>query len=442
MDKELIAMNFEEKLCYTMNKFEDVIIYGYKDIGSCVFDYINNLELGEKVDNYIEKIKSFAHTGVQVSERQKNGISIKSILDLEEYKDSALVIVATQEQHHDAIRKTLEELGFKHILYIMRSDYAYMQEIVKKVNSIKFSIERSLSLGNKEFVIYPFGENGKLTKRILNEAFGIQEKYVVDNILCGTDSNIKSVEYLKEDYKKEEFVVLLSIFYNPPKTNDVYKQIGNFISIERLVDVLSPSTYFNPKAHNGPVEISADIRYKTIECISREIYINGIEGAVAEAGVYRGATARRINQLFPDRKLYLFDTFEGFDERDQKKDDEANRFNEKLDFTNTSVEFVIDQMCYPENCIVKKGWFPESAAGIEDKFAFVRLDMDLYEPIYAGLKFFYPRMVNGGYIAVHDCRSNYFDGARDALIDFCKENHLNYMCMPDTLGTAVICIGF
>lgn len=435
-------MNFRLDLCKELNKYEDIIIYGYKDIGTCVLSHISNLEAESKENSYVNKVKYFAQSEPQQMERKQKGVSIKSIFELKAYKDTALVIVATQEQHHESISKILKELDFKHVVYVMHKDYVYMRDMVQKYNKIMSSIEYHVRNGKRNFVIYPFGENGKMTKRILNERFDIQEKYIVDNILCVADSTIKSVEYMKEDYEKDDFVVLLAVFYHPPKTNDVYKQIANFVSLERLVDVLSPSTYFNPEYHYAPVDISPDIRYQTVECISREIYKNNIEGAVVEAGVYRGATARRINQLFPDRKLYLFDTFEGFDERDQKNDDKANRFNEKLDFTNTSIQFVMNQMCFPNNCIVKKGWFPESAAGVDEKFAFVRLDMDLYDPIYAGLQFFYPRMSKGGYIAVHDCRSKHFDGARMALIDFCKENHLNYMCMPDELGTAVISIGF
>ena len=67
--------------------------------------------------------------------------------------------------------------------------------------------------------------------------------------------------------------------------------------------------------------------------------------------------------------------------------------------------------------------------------------MDLYDPIYAGLQYFYPLMEKGGYIVVHDCRSENFDGARAALLDFCKEKNIGYMCMPDDLGSAVINIG-
>jgi len=435
-------MNFRVDLCKELNKYEDIIIYGHKVIGTCVLNYVSDLQTVSEENKYVKKIKFFAQSEPLQKERKYKGIIIKSIFELKEYKDTALVIVATQEQHHESIGNILKELGFAHVEYVMHKDYIYMNDMVQKYNKVKGAIEFHVRSGKRNFVIYPFGENGKMAKRILNDCFGIQEKYVVDNILCATDSAIKSIDFMKEDYEKDDFIVLLSIFYHPPKSNDVYKQISDFVSLDRLVDVLSPSTYFDPEYHYETVDISTDIRYKTIECISREIYKNSIHGAVAEAGVYRGATARRINQLFPDRKLYLFDTFEGFDERDQKNDDKANRFNEKLDFTNTSIQFVMEQMCFPNNCIVKKGWFPESASGIDDKFAFVRLDMDLYDPIYAGLQFFYPKMEKGGYIAVHDCRSKHFDGARAALIDFCKENHLNYMCMPDELGTAVISIGF
>lgn len=309
-------------------------------------------------------------------------------------------------------------------------------------NRIRNIIKYQLEKGKKNFVIYPFGMYGKITKRILNEEFGVQEKYVVDNVLCEIESEIKSVADMKEDYQHDDFVVLLAALYKPPRTNAIFQQLSDFVTAERLVDVLSPSTFFYPEYHYEDVNISKNKKHWAIECISREIYKNGIEGSVVEAGVYQGKTSRIINRLFPDRKLYLFDTFEGFDERDQKKDDEANRYNTKLDFTDTSEEFVLEQMPYPQNCIIKKGWFPESAVGVEDTFAFVRLDMDLYDPIYAGLKFFYPRMAKGGYIAIHDCRSRYFDGARAAVLEFCKENHLNYMCMPDELGTAVISVGF
>src|SRR6266540_1215034 len=58
------------------------------------------------------------------------------------------------------------------------------------------------------------------------------------------------------------------------------------------------------------------IRLSTLELISFEIKKRNLKGNVAELGVYKGKFAKHINKFFPERKLYLFDTFEGFDNRD------------------------------------------------------------------------------------------------------------------------------
>jgi O-methyltransferase len=117
--------------------------------------------------------------------------------------------------------------------------------------------------------------------------------------------------------------------------------------------------------------------------------------SVAEAGVYRGEFSKEINRVFSKKKIYLFDTFEGFDERDFAYE-ELESYAKAEHFSNTNVELVLDKLPYPENAIVRKGYFPETAAGVDDKFGFVSLDMDLYQPILEGLKFFYPRLVVGG----------------------------------------------
>lgn len=43
-------------------------------------------------------------------------------------------------------------------------------------------------------------------------------------------------------------------------------------------------------------------------------------GSVAELGCYKGDMSWQLNILMPDRKLYLFDTLEGFDARDVAKE--------------------------------------------------------------------------------------------------------------------------
>lgn len=306
------------------------------------------------------------------------------------------------------------------------------------------AIKELIKEGKKEFVIYPFGKYGKLAKEILNEEFGIKERYIVDNFLSEVNEEIYDINYMKKDYESSNsnFIILLAV--DPQGWNislEIHRQIS-FVAVERIADILARSTYFCPWNHYESIKTLKWPKIALIECLSREIYKNGVKGAVAEAGVFQGQTARFINTFFPDRKLYLFDTFEGFNKFDQINDDKRNLYNEKIDYSETSEELVLQRMHFPQNCVIKKGWFPESTEDVKEVFAFVRLDMDLYNPIYSGLEFFYPRMQPGGYIVVHDCRSKNFEGARKALIDFCTEKKIGYMCMSDNLGSAVINIGF
>ena len=66
------------------------------------------------------------------------------------------------------------------------------------------------------------------------------------------------------------------------------------------------------------------IRLATLELVSHEIELKKLQGNVAELGVYKGKFARYINSYFPTRKLYLFDTFEGFDVKDVSIEKEKN----------------------------------------------------------------------------------------------------------------------
>ncbi|MDR0399640.1 MAG: TylF/MycF family methyltransferase [Treponema sp.] len=180
------------------------------------------------------------------------------------------------------------------------------------------------------------------------------------------------------------------------------------------------------------------IRSSSLELVSREIYDKGLDGNVAELGVYRGEFAEKINMAFPDRKLYLFDTFEGFDERDIKTEKLNGYSGCQHDFSKTNEKVVLRRMKFPENCIIRKGYFPETADGIEDNYIFVSIDVDLYEPIYKGLNYFYPRLVKGGYIFVHDYNTKTYPGTKAAVKKFCKESDISIFPLSDICGSAII----
>ncbi len=186
-------------------------------------------------------------------------------------------------------------------------------------------------------------------------------------------------------------------------------------------------------------------RVGVLTLVISEIEKRNVKGDVAELGVYRGDFAKFINRSFPDRRLYLFDTFDGFVSEEMEFDiekgylEKVNYFNSINTFINNDVKMVMDKMRYPERCEIIQGRFPESRPeSMENNiFAFVSLDCDLYLPIYEGLKYFYPRLSSGGYIMVHDY--NNLPGVRQAVYDY--EEKFGYMAkvpITDACGSLVI----
>ena len=188
-----------------------------------------------------------------------------------------------------------------------------------------------------------------------------------------------------------------------------------------------------------PLPVNSDyVRYSALGLCYEEILARNIQGSVAELGVFQGNFAKRLNYLFFDKKLYLFDTFEGFDKRDIEAEKAGGYSNGSQDFSNTSVETVLGKMPNPQNCIIKKGFFPDTAVGLADNFCFVSIDADLYEPILEGLRFFYPKLNKGGYIFIHDFNNDQYKGARQAVLQYCTETNIGFIPIPDVGGTAIL----
>lgn len=191
----------------------------------------------------------------------------------------------------------------------------------------------------------------------------------------------------------------------------------------------------------GDLYAQFDIRSATMLRLAERILQKQVPGAAAELGVYKGDLAWKLNALFPDRPLYLFDTFEGFDARDIAAETSSGYSRAaEGDFADTSAEAVLARLPHPERAILRKGFFPETAAGLSDvRYAFVSLDADLYAPILAGLEYFYPRLNPGGIILLHDYNNGRFKGAKQAVADY-EAAHQSLPLVPlcDLHGTAVI----
>jgi O-methyltransferase len=165
---------------------------------------------------------------------------------------------------------------------------------------------------------------------------------------------------------------------------------------------------------------------------------NNIKGSFAELGVHKGETAKAIHFMDQSRKFYLFDTFEGFSEKDLKYEKQKDSRFETIMFSDTSIEKVKSYMNGNENLIFKPGFFPDTTKGLEGElFSFVQIDADLYAPTKSALEFFYPRLSAGGVIIVHDYNHNW-DGIPKAIEGFLKTIPESIIELSDWQGSAMI----
>jgi O-methyltransferase len=180
-------------------------------------------------------------------------------------------------------------------------------------------------------------------------------------------------------------------------------------------------------------------RISCLELLAYELNKRDVKGNIAELGVYKGELSCIINGYFPNRLLYLFDTFEGFDQRDILVELDKNFSENKYDFSDTRSEDILQKMPFPKNCIIKKGYFPDTTAEINDVFAFVSIDVDLFRPTIEGLLYFYPKMSPGGVILIHDYyNEKRFLGVQKAVDEFCYMNDLFFFPLSDSCGSVAL----
>lgn len=172
--------------------------------------------------------------------------------------------------------------------------------------------------------------------------------------------------------------------------------------------------------------------------ITQYIKDNNIEGDIAELGVYKGTTARIFKELLENKRIYLFDTFEGFSEDDINLYEKRNGL--KNEFLDTSLKMVQNFVGVDDRTFYFKGYFPSTTTQLlgDEKYALVHLDPDLYAPVKSGCEYFYPKLVKGGCMIIHDYYSTYYDGVKKAVDEFFKNKIEIPVPIGDKSGSVVI----
>ena len=137
---------------------------------------------------------------------------------------------------------------------------------------------------------------------------------------------------------------------------------------------------------------------------------------MAEVGVYQGGSSKIICEIKGNKKLHLFDTFQGLPEITEKDTTFGKKLWEKDLCSDTSLEIVKNYLSEYKNVYFYQGEFPSTSEPVTDsKFSFVHLDVDLYQSTKDCLEFFYPRLVHGGVILTHDYHGT---GVHNAFDEF------------------------
>jgi O-methyltransferase len=227
---------------------------------------------------------------------------------------------------------------------------------------------------------------------------------------------------------------IISLLANLYKPSLGISNVKNLLR-KRLTNSWFLIAYFN-KSQRDSIRLNGDpVRYGHFLLALEQIEKEKIEGSFAECGVFQGSLSKFIHENAPTREYFLFDTFEGFDERDLATFD-----NNDKRFQDTSEAAVLNRIGNTDNIVVRKGFFPETTVGMkETRFALAILDFDKYKPTLAALEYFYERMSTGGFIFVHDYSSPESDWAcSKALNKFLEDKQEYAILMPDSWGSAVI----
>ena len=134
-----------------------------------------------------------------------------------------------------------------------------------------------------------------------------------------------------------------------------------------------------------------------------------IKGCFVEAGCYKGGSTCKLSLVakLADRKLVVFDSFEGIPENDEPH--EKSIFGRQASFkqgqycgTFEEVNDNLSRYGAPDVCKLIKGWFEDTMPHFKEPIAGIYLDVDLAQSTRTCLKYLYPLLQNNGFLYSQD----------------------------------------
>ena len=136
---------------------------------------------------------------------------------------------------------------------------------------------------------------------------------------------------------------------------------------------------------------------------------------------------------------FLIDSFEGFsDILEEDKPIKPNVYQNKKGDLKANIERVENLFKQFKNVNIIKGWIPKVFESLDEnnKYKFVHIDVDLYQPTFDTLNYIYDKVVKGGIIITDDYRSSFFPGNQKAWEKYFNSKNIRSLSLPS--GQAVV----
>jgi hypothetical protein len=172
-----------------------------------------------------------------------------------------------------------------------------------------------------------------------------------------------------------------------------------------------------------PYTMTGAERLQALEDAVRHVVARGIPGALCECGVWRGGSVLAMALTLRDcgeesRELWLYDTFAGMTEPDERDGPEAARLGGELAVGLEEVRATLLSSGYPhERFHFVAGPVEETLPGRSPgPLALLRLDTDWYASTRHELEHLYPLLAPGGVLIVDDY--GHWEGAARAVDEY------------------------
>jgi len=175
------------------------------------------------------------------------------------------------------------------------------------------------------------------------------------------------------------------------------------------------------------------------------IFTKDLKGDFLECGVLKGFSSYLLrsleDQLFKDtiNNYFLIDSFEGLsDFLDEDKSLNPDIIQNKKGDLKANIEDVKVLFNQFKNVNIIKGWIPKVFESLDEKnkYKFVHIDVDLYQPTFDSLNYIYDKIVEGGILITDDYRSPSFPGNQKAWEKYFNSKNIRSLSLPS--GQAVV----